>query len=73
MIFVGENLWAIGAQKFFGQVWGNSGENPSHAENLPVPTRMLLKSPLIFSLIYLIFDNGAIKEICVKTVNGYVT
>jgi len=30
MFFVGENLWAKGAQKLFGQVWGNSGKNPSH-------------------------------------------
>jgi len=40
MFFVGENLWAKGAQKLFRQVWGNSGKNPSHPQNLPVPTPM---------------------------------
>jgi len=32
MFFVEENLWAKGAQKLFGKVWGNSGKNPSHPQ-----------------------------------------
>jgi len=28
------------AQKFFGQVWGNSSKNPSHPKHLPAPTPM---------------------------------
>ena len=32
MIFVGENLYAKIAQRLFGQVWGNSGKNPSHPQ-----------------------------------------
>jgi len=27
-----EKIWATGAQKLFGQVWGNSGKNPSHPQ-----------------------------------------
>ena len=30
MVFVGENVYVKVAQKLFGQVWGNSGKNPSH-------------------------------------------
>jgi len=32
MIFVGENLWEKLPKKLFGQVWGNSGKNPSHSQ-----------------------------------------
>jgi len=38
MIFVRQNLQRILAQKFFGQVWGNSGKNPSLPKNMPAPT-----------------------------------
>jgi len=34
MFFVGENLSAKGAQTLFGQVWGNSGKNPSHPKKI---------------------------------------
>jgi len=32
MCFVGENLWAKGAQNIFGQVWGNWGKSPLHPQ-----------------------------------------
>jgi len=32
MFFVGESLWAKSTKKLFGQVWGNSGKNPSHLQ-----------------------------------------
>ena len=35
MIFVTENLQAEVAQNLFGQVWGNSGKNPSHPPKFP--------------------------------------
>jgi len=34
---------------FFGEVWANSGINPSHPENLPAPATM----PLIVAFISL--------------------
>jgi len=41
IFFVGENLWATGAQKLFGQVWGNSGKILRTPKNLPAPTPKL--------------------------------
>jgi len=35
-----KKLWTEVAQKRFGQVWGNSGKNPSHPKKLPAPAPM---------------------------------
>ena len=37
-----EKIWGQKLpKKFFGQVWGNSGKNPSHSQNLPAPTPVM--------------------------------
>jgi len=40
MFIVGEHLWAKGAQKLFGNVWGNSGKILRTPKNLPAPATM---------------------------------
>jgi len=40
MFFVGENLWAKGGQKLFGQVWGIRAKILRTPKTLPAPTPM---------------------------------
>jgi len=38
--FCGRNIIGKSRIKLFGQVWGNSGKNPSHPKTLPASTSM---------------------------------
>jgi len=44
-IFVGENLQAKFVQKHFGQVWGNSGTNPSQTHKFAYSLRLCPDTP----------------------------
>jgi len=50
MLVVGENVWAKGAQKLFGKVWGNSGKNPVHPQKFARSFTYDLDSKSGFSL-----------------------
>jgi len=46
MNFVGEHLGAKGAQKLFGQVWGNSGKYVSYPQSVVAcSVQLLLTNP----------------------------